>query len=137
MAQRQPGPIVISPIVLLEATNAFELRIFRGQATRLNITKAMADFEADMKNGVLHVRQCPASVWDAARTLSRKYTAKAGNRSLDILHVAAAMALKADAFLTFDRARPLSPKPSAWLCRPDKYHRKSGTRTGWTTMLTA
>jgi hypothetical protein len=45
----------------------------------------------------------PASAWDTARALSRSHTANLGCRSLDILQVAIALVVRADAFLTFDR----------------------------------
>jgi len=101
----QPGPILISAAVILESTNAFELRVFRGQGTLLNSTKAIHDLEADAERGVFRILPVPSSAWDVARKLSRKHTAKNGTRSLDILQVAAALVLKADAFLTFDRAQ--------------------------------
>lgn len=105
MASQQTGPILISSVVILEATNAFELRIFRGQGTRLNAAKAIRDLEADAARGVFRILPVPSSAWDLARRLSRKHTAKNGTRSLDILQVATAMVLKADAFLTFDRVQ--------------------------------
>ena len=41
-------------------------------------------------------------VFRVAVDLSTKHTVKTGSRSLDILHVAAALLLKTDRFLTFD-----------------------------------
>jgi predicted nucleic acid-binding protein len=90
---------------MLEATNAFELRIFRGQGTRLNATKAARDLEADAQRGVLRVLPVPASAWDVARRLSTEHSANLGTRSLDILQLAITIALRADTLLTFDRSQ--------------------------------
>jgi predicted nucleic acid-binding protein len=90
---------------MLEATNAFELRIFRGQGTRLNAAKATRDLEADVQRGVLRVMPVPASAWDVARRLSAAHSATLGTRTLDILQLAIAIMLRADTFLTFDRSQ--------------------------------
>jgi predicted nucleic acid-binding protein len=42
-------------------------------------------------------------VIDEAKRLSAAYTLAGGHRSFDILHAAAAVRLKAERFLTFDR----------------------------------
>jgi predicted nucleic acid-binding protein len=47
----------------------------------------------------------PAATYDVARQLSRRHTATLGTRTLDTLHVAAAIVLHADSFYTFDRAQ--------------------------------
>ncbi len=44
-----------------------------------------------------------AAVIDEAKRLSAAYTLSGGHRSFDILHAAAAVRLKAERFLTFDR----------------------------------
>ena len=102
-AQVQSAPILISSLVMLEAANAFELRIFRGQGTRLNAVKAIRDLDADAERGVLRVLPVPATAWDVASRLSKEHSAKLGTRSLDILQVATAIMLRADTLLTFDR----------------------------------
>lgn len=98
-----PSPILINPAVVLESTNALELRIFRGQASRIDIGKASQNFEIDLRRGILNVVPVPPATWDTARNLSRTHSAKLGPRSLDILQVAIAIVLRADTFLTFDR----------------------------------
>jgi predicted nucleic acid-binding protein len=105
IAGRLTGPVLISSIVILEVTNALELRVFRGQASRSNVVKAIRDLDSDTKQGVYRLLPLPASAWDTACSLSRKHSAAIGTRSLDILQVAAALVLKANAFLTFDRVQ--------------------------------
>ncbi len=49
------------------------------------------------------------AVYAQARLLISRWTARLGTRTLDILHVAAALTLRADAFHTFDeRQRKLA-----------------------------
>jgi predicted nucleic acid-binding protein len=88
---------------MLEATNALELRIFRGQGTRLNASKAIRDLDADVERGVFRVLPVPPSAWDVARRLSAEHSATLGTRAFDILQLAIAIVLRADTFLTFDR----------------------------------
>ena len=97
------SPILVNSAVVLETTNALELRIFRGQATRQDAEKALHNLEVDIRHGVLNVTSVPPITWDTARDLSRTHSAKLGTRSLDILQVAIAIVLRADTFLTFDR----------------------------------
>ena len=44
----------------------------------------------------------PATGYELARRIALKQTAVAGTRTLDILHVASAILLRAEAFWTFD-----------------------------------
>jgi predicted nucleic acid-binding protein len=48
------------------------------------------------------MRDLPEDVFSHALRLVQKWTAKLGTRSLDIMHVAVAVALSSDTFLTFD-----------------------------------
>ena len=43
-----------------------------------------------------------SEIWEKALILSRRYSAKLGTRTLDLLHVAAALVLKPEVFYTFD-----------------------------------
>jgi predicted nucleic acid-binding protein len=103
VAKNQPGPILASSVVVLEATNALELRVFRGQGTRSNATRALEDFRLDIERGIFNLLPVPPSAWNAAEKLSLTHSAKIGSRSLDILQVAIALVFRADTFLTFDR----------------------------------
>ncbi len=80
------------------------LEISGGQATlALDVAKPLHNFKTDLRRGILNLASVPPAAWDTARELSRTHSAKLGTRSLDILQVAIAIALRADAFLTFDR----------------------------------
>jgi hypothetical protein len=48
------------------------------------------------------VQPVSATVFDTAKRVSLKHTAGIGSRSLDVLHVAAALVMKAEILLSFD-----------------------------------
>jgi predicted nucleic acid-binding protein len=97
--------ILISALVVLEAVNAMGLRVFRKERTPKQVRESIEAFDADIAAEVFVFLPSPPSSWEAAQRLSRKHTAELGCRSLDILQVATALVLKAEAFLTFDRVQ--------------------------------
>jgi predicted nucleic acid-binding protein len=92
---------VLSPLHDLELNNAIELAVFRKAITARQAVAARNDFEQDVAHWTLN--PLPIDVFGRAVALARRHTARHGTRSLGILHVSAAMALGAEAFLTFDR----------------------------------
>ena len=98
-----PEPVLVSSLVVLEAVNAMHLRVFRRERTARQTAESIQALEADLSAGVLILQPVPASTWDVARRLSTEHSATLGTRSLDILQLAVAKALRAETFLTFDR----------------------------------
>ena len=103
-------PLVFTALHDLEIRNAFELGIFRGQLTAVQAAAATANLERDLRNGLLQrkiVRWTPA--FNRAAILSRQHSAALGTRSIDILHIAVAKAMRATEFISFDsRQRALA-----------------------------
>lgn len=65
--------------------------------------QALADLQTDLDTGaVVLVAAEWADVHSRAETLSKLHTAAGGHRSLDVLHVATALHLEVEQFLTFD-----------------------------------
>jgi len=63
----------------------------------------VADWEQDVATGVVMVVSCDDSaVLRQGASLSRRFTADGGHRTLDVLHVATAVHLGAKEFLSFD-----------------------------------
>ena len=87
----------------LEVVNAFELRVFRKEASRAEVNSVLTNFEMDIRNGVFQFRSLLDSIFDRARQLSQQTTAKLGTRAADLLHVAAALELGAEYLYNFDR----------------------------------
>jgi hypothetical protein len=98
-------PFLLTRFGEAELTNAIQLRVFRREITAAQAQAALEKLAAHIAAGVFQATPVPAVMYDVARQLSRKHTATLGTRTLDILHVAAALVLHADSFYTFDRAQ--------------------------------
>jgi predicted nucleic acid-binding protein len=97
------SPITITALNEFELANAMRFSEFRKAIGPGEAALFLADVEADVKAGRLRSAVCNlASVIEEAKRLSSTHTLSEGHRSFDIVHVAAALVLKADLFLTFD-----------------------------------
>ncbi len=107
--ERAPLPVFLTPLGELELINALQLRLFRGEFRLPEVRAAHGAFRADLHNGVLAMKPLPEAVYAQAERIAGRWTAKLGTRTLDIIHVASALALEADTFQTFDdRQRKLA-----------------------------
>jgi hypothetical protein len=108
--RRQALPLPFTWLHQLELRNALRLRVFRREITRTQRDASLDAILADLAGGVLTAASPdPAALTAEAERLSARYSEKLGTRSLDILHVAAAVILRQDAFLSFDgRQRSLA-----------------------------
>jgi predicted nucleic acid-binding protein len=87
----------------IELANAIELRVFRKDASAAQARSSWKDFEQDLGNGIFQIRPLTDQVFERARQLVRATTARLGTRTADLLHVAAALELKADRLFSFDQ----------------------------------
>jgi predicted nucleic acid-binding protein len=94
--------LYLSPLSELELINALELALFRRVADAPAIRASQAAFRQDIEQGVFSLQPLPATVFEVAASLARRRSGRLGTRTLDILHVASALLLRADRFLTFD-----------------------------------
>ena len=96
-------PAVLTHLHRVELVTAWHLKVFRHEIPRGIVEQAWGHVEADIAAGLWEL---PAydlvDVYSQAESISRRYTAILGARSLDILHVAAALILGAPAFITDD-----------------------------------
>jgi hypothetical protein len=82
---------------------AWHLKVFRHEIAKEIIDQAWSHVEDDVAAGLWQLPDYdPVDVYSRAESLSRRYTSILGARSLDILHVAAAVVLDASAFVTHD-----------------------------------
>ena len=95
-------PVLITAFNEIEITNAFYLRLFRKEVDPAQIRAAQSLFQQDIENGIFEIRPLSSAVFDRAKRLAEKHTLRLGTRTLDILHVASALVLKAEIFYTFD-----------------------------------
>ena len=71
--------------------------------TKETCDEALAHLLADLDSGaVVMVSADPAAVHREAERLSASYTKTGGHRALDILHIATALVLEAEEFISFD-----------------------------------
>ncbi len=103
-------PLLITPLGELELLNALHLRIFRGELSHSEIKSASSFFRADIEGGVLAVKSLPLSAFERAKRIAREKTATLGTRTIDVLHVASALVLRADSFCTFDKQQRVLAK---------------------------
>jgi predicted nucleic acid-binding protein len=86
-----------------ELANALRFAEFRKAIAPGEAALFWAQFEADKAGGRIQIHICNfADVVEEARRLSATHTLTGGHRGFDILHVAAALLMKANKFLTFD-----------------------------------
>jgi predicted nucleic acid-binding protein len=87
----------------LEFANALRLKQFRGEADAGQIRRIFDRLQTHLDRGVYF---CPELDWHEAlrqaEHLSQTHTRRIGTRTLDLVHVASAMVMGANRFLTFD-----------------------------------
>jgi predicted nucleic acid-binding protein len=100
--QRVKPPIILTSFGELELENALELRLFRKELHASEMRRARAAVTADLRSGILVGTPLPDGIYSLSKSLASAWTAKLGTRTLDIIHVASAVTLKAEIFYTFD-----------------------------------
>lgn len=102
--RRLPLPLPFTWMHQLEVRNALRLRVFRREITPAQRDASLNALLADLASGVFApVAPGVTDLLTEAERLSALHSEKLGTRSLGILHVAAALVLGCDVFLTFDR----------------------------------
>jgi predicted nucleic acid-binding protein len=94
--------LYVTPFHRAELANAIFQWAFRGTISSADAQLAYANFERDCSSGVFTVTEQPDQVFSICVALARRHVVTLGVRTLDSLHVAAALELKADVFWTFD-----------------------------------
>jgi len=101
--KRQELPLPFTWLHQIEFRNALRLRVFRREIDDSERDASLNSLLADLSAGVYSSDSTPvAELMTEAERLSALHTEKLGTRSLDILHVAAALVLGCREMLTFD-----------------------------------
>ena len=114
---RQPLPF--TDLQRFELRNALRLAVFRYNADPVAAKAALAQIERDLEAGDLV--ETPLSWTDALQEADRigeKHTATLGVRTIDLLHVGAALSLGAKDFLTFDTRQLACAKAAGFRVGP-------------------
>lgn len=100
---RIQGPLIFTPLHRLEMMNGIRRCAASRKVTRAQAVRALLVLRGHLKGGRYTL---PAVDWQAvflrAHRLSQRHARKRLVRSLDLLHVAAALEIGATEFLTFD-----------------------------------
>lgn len=102
-------PLHVTALLAYEFRQSLRFQVWRhtanpreGVALR-DAQAALNQFEADLASGVAVLAPCNfQDVFRRADELSSRHTIAGGHRSFDVLHVATALHLEAEQFLTFD-----------------------------------
>ena len=94
--------IWLTPLHNAEWVHAVERHVFQRQLSRGEAQRVYMEFERDRNMGIWIEVALPESAFAVCSELGRRYTAHLGNRTLDTLHLASALELKASSFWTFD-----------------------------------
>jgi predicted nucleic acid-binding protein len=93
----------LTPLHRAEWTHAIGQHVFQHKITSREAQSVYREFERDREAGVWMEIGLPERALEACIVLARNRVARLGVRSLDTLHVAIALELRADHFWTFDR----------------------------------
>ena len=110
LVRRLAGPVLISSLVALEFRQSVRLQVFRFSSDRsqgFSRREAQGMLRAFDQNSAAGLFQIAPIEWSDVQSIAERIsagaTATAGFRLLDILHVASALHLKENSFITFDR----------------------------------
>lgn len=94
--------ILMTPFVRAEVCAALYQQVFQKRVSLAQANMAWQDFEQDGNNGTLTRIDFPLAALPRTVDLAKRFAPTLGVRTLDSLHVACALELKAECFWTFD-----------------------------------
>lgn len=95
-------PIWITPFNRAELANAIYQQVFLKRLTLVEAQKVWDEFQRDYLSGLWTPVEFPHRAWETCTELARRHGPTLGVRTLDSLHVACALELRAERFWTFD-----------------------------------
>lgn len=94
--------IWFTPLHRAEWAHVIAQHVFRAKLTVAEADEMYRHLEQDQLDGAWLEVEIPERAFDLCADLARRYGPKLGMRTLDSLHVACALELKAERFWTFD-----------------------------------
>jgi hypothetical protein len=113
------APYPLTQWQALEVKNAIRLKTFRREITEAEMNQSVAAFEQDTATGRWQRPGCAAAaIEQKAHELSANHSAVLGCRTLDIIHVAAALVIGSKEFVTFDKRQGALAKQAGLTVKP-------------------
>jgi hypothetical protein len=113
------APYALTQWQALEVKNAIRLKALRAEVTVAEMNQSIAAFEQDIATGRWQrPAYTAATIEQEADELSAGHSATLGCRTLDIIHVAAALVLGAKEFVTFDTRQGALAKQAGLAVKP-------------------
>lgn len=94
--------IWFTPLHRAECNHAIARLVFLRKLSTAEAQNLYLDIEHDQTARLWVAAEMPDQVWDTCADLARRHGPRLGTRTLDTLHVASALELKAERFWTFD-----------------------------------
>lgn len=94
--------VQFSPLHFAECCHAMSQQVFYRKISEGDAQDIYRDIRNDLSAGVWIETMIPDNAFDRCADLARRHGPKLGVRTLDSLHVACALELKAERFWTFD-----------------------------------
>ena len=98
----QRSPIFLTPFHRAEFAHAVYQHVFQGKISDQEAQTTLRNFEMDSSTGSWEKVNVPDLAYERCANLAKSHCPTLGIRTLDSLHVACALELKADRFWTFD-----------------------------------
>jgi predicted nucleic acid-binding protein len=92
----------MTPLHVAEWTHAIEQHVFHKAISRSAADSLLQRFQEHCAQGLWRDAPLPDRTFEVCVELARRHAARLGVRTLDTLHVASALELKAEHFWTFD-----------------------------------
>jgi predicted nucleic acid-binding protein len=92
----------LTPLHVVEVTHAIEQHVFWKKVTPENAVRLHERFKQHRESGFWQEVALPESAYARGIELAQRHCSRFGLRTLDTLHVASALELRASAFWTFD-----------------------------------
>jgi predicted nucleic acid-binding protein len=95
--------IWFTPLHAAECSHAITKQVFQGNIPLAEAVVIFGTVSRDRDDGLWLETAMTENVFEVCADLGRRYGPKLGMRTLDTLHIACALELKADRFWTFDQ----------------------------------
>lgn len=94
--------VLLTPLNRAELAHAFSFQTFRSRISEARALSLWQQFENDCSRGLWRCVDLPVRAWESSIELARRHGPTFGVRTLDSLHIACALELRAERFWTFD-----------------------------------